>query len=734
MLGREAFHRLRQTRAARIVVVYSATAWGVFEVIEKTVRTFGWSDVIPRSFLVLLIIGLVVVALAAWAYAGEEIGKGTGWSWPVRIQALLANRWFGRVAIAGLGVAVILWGWRMVRPEVGYAPFSVPELRATSEAPRVAVLPMTSTERGLDLPRRTLARLLASDLNDVEDVRTFRNDLVARRWEEKSAAESKVVARFGRDLGAHFVVVTMLERGGEGLRTSAEVLEAARGESIGHVVVEGREDDLPGLSDRLAMEVYRALVAGDGVEAITSPRRARTTSMHAFKSFLRAERAFRRAQFDSALTEYGRAVEADSAFAMALFREGLARRWGSLAVGPPLESFDAAMVHADRLLEDDREMLRASGALEWGILESISALAAVLERRAADPQAWFLFADAEVYLGESLLLTPDSVASTVTRAVAVDPGFAPAHLLLIPMALLGGAERPDVDALVDALAAADAPASVVEEERLLVELAFDDLDRASALKNVPVHRLWRYANDLEVPRFLDRQAMVLQEIRLRADQTDHRTAKRALFYNFMARGLHSEALSVLDDPGMHLFGPEAVYRAAQRGIALPLDVVLEATNVYDPYAAGTTWFYGGAMAVDEGRWDDVSFAVEQLLGEADRIGQQGDGFAAREHSMVAGILDQYARVRTNPTAERVADLDAQRLLAAGSSEWVRIVDSTARWWLGELWLELGNREVAALYFRSLWRDPFAEERLREISAREGRPAAGSLAAIIYSMS
>lgn len=56
-----------------------------------------------------------------------------------------------------------------------------------------------------------------------------------------------------------------------------------------------------------------------------------------------------------------------------------------------------------------------------------------------------------------------------------------------------------------------------------------------------------------------------------------------------------------------------------------------------------------------------------------------------------------------------------------------MVDDTARWWLGELWLELGDREQAALYFRSLWRDPLAGQRLREIEARGTGASTGRIA-------
>lgn len=715
-MRRDIFHQLRQTRAARIVGVYAATAWGVFEILDKTVRTFGWSEVIPRTALVMLIVGMVVVAFAAWAHAGQEVRESTGWRWPDRIQALLANRWFGRVAVAGLGMALLLGGWRMLRPDVRYAPFSIPELRATSHAPRVAVLPVSSSDPRLEQPRRTLLRLLSTDLNDVADMRTVKSEVVADRWEEGATVEPKTIARFGRESGVHFVVVPEVERGGEGLRVSAEVLETGRGESIGHALVEGREGDLDGLSDRLAMEVYRALVAEEGGEPPTSPVRARTSSIRAYKAFLRGERAFRRADFPTALAEYDRATAADSSFALAWFRQGLVRRWEDAAVGPPIESFDNAMAFSENLSADDREMWRASGALEWGMLESVPSLAAVVERRPADAMARYLLADAESWVGEQLLLTPDSVASTIDRAVRADPGFVPTHLVRIPIALLRGAERPALEAMIDSMAALDADPRVVAGQRVLVELAFGSSPDASSLERFPLHELWWMADALSAPALLERQAVVLQEIRRRADRADPRAAKRMLYYGFLGRGLEADALEVLDDPGMHAFLPEAAYRTIQRGMGLPPELVLAATDVYDPGGTATTWFYGGAMAVHQGRWQDVAYAVDRLFEESGVIGQNGDAFLAREHSMVGGILDQYARIRSGPYAsrERVAELEARRGPGVGSTEFARMVDATARWWLAELWLELGDRQRAAAYFRSLWGDPAAGERLRAL--------------------
>jgi hypothetical protein len=226
------------------------------------------------------------------------------------------------------------------------------------------------------------------------------------------------------------------------------------------------------------------------------------------------------------------------------------------------------------------------------------------------------------------------------------------------------------------------------------------------------------ADALAAPHLLDRQAVVLQEIRRRADRADPRPAKRMLYYNLLRRGLQADALELLDDPGMNAFLPEAAYRTIQRGMGLPAHLVLAATDVYDPDGTATTWFYGGAMAVDQGRWQDVTYAVDRLFGESRIIGENGDAFLAREYSMVGGVLDQYARIRSGPYAsrERVAELEARRSPGLGSTEFARMVDATTRWWLAGLWLELGDRERAAAYFRSLWGDPAAGERLRAMKA------------------
>ena len=50
-----------------------------------------------------------------------------------------------------------------------------------------------------------------------------------------------------------------------------------------------------------------------------------------------------------------------------------------------------------------------------------------------------------------------------------------------------------------------------------------------------------------------------------------------------------------------------------------------------------------------------------------------------------------------------------------------VLNDTIRWWLGELLLEMGRPQDAALYFESFWNDPLAAERLARIYEQLGEP-------------
>ena len=80
------------------------------------------------------------------------------------------------------------------------------------------------------------------------------------------------------------------------------------------------------VADSLSILALRVLSSG---RAIGSVRRTSiaSKSLPALKAFLQAEQFYRRGLWDSALTRYDQAIEADSTFALALTRMALVLGW-----------------------------------------------------------------------------------------------------------------------------------------------------------------------------------------------------------------------------------------------------------------------------------------------------------------------------------------------------------------------------------------------------------------------
>ncbi len=64
-------------------------------------------------------------------------------------------------------------------------------------------------------------------------------------------------------------------------------------------------------------------------------------------------------------------------------------------------------------------------------------------------------------------------------------------------------------------------------------------------------------------------------------------------------------------------------------------------------------------------------------------------------------------------------MDAQRQATWSESHTRDALNDTIRWWIGELLLEMGRPQEAALYFESFWNDPLAADRLAGIYEQMG---------------
>jgi hypothetical protein len=317
--------------------------------------------------------------------------------------------------------------------------------------------------------------------------------------------------------------------------------------------------------------------------------------------------------------------------------------------------------------------------------------------------------------------------------VELDPGFAPAYTHLLNNAFMHRPDSARAARLIEIYHRLAPTSTIDQENQIAFALAFgDSLDRMeaySALDTLPP-RSWLAVADqyLNHPRFWGARETVLgraMRSRIPADRLRKGLIRASQLDNALSLGRLREALGYLEDPLMLAGIREAgLYRSfpSVRGAPRPGPVV-GPDSVSSLVQSLVAWFYAGARAADDERWEDYAFAVGRLTEVGPRLGSDGDSAGAR---FVRGVTDALDGRRAWITGDRERALlllqDGQRTAAFPASRSLGILNGTIRWWTGELLLESGRPGDAAQYFESFWNDPLAAERLGPIYEQIGEPA------------
>ena len=221
------------------------------------------------------------------------------------------------VAAIGLATGGLLWKHS----------HSVEPADAAS-ASSIAVLPFTV--RGNDSLQlgEGMVTLLSTKLDGAGDLRTVDSRallsyLDREKIETLNVEEARKVA--GRFSAGMFVLGDVVILGNH-LQMSAGVYDRTKDGIVQQASVEGSMDDVFGLVDQLAVKLLaeRSGPSGAGLDRVAS---VTTSSLPAFKAYLDGERDMRTGNFDRAAHDYQRAVAADSGFALAWYRLGIAALW-----------------------------------------------------------------------------------------------------------------------------------------------------------------------------------------------------------------------------------------------------------------------------------------------------------------------------------------------------------------------------------------------------------------------
>ncbi|HEU4463531.1 MAG TPA: BTAD domain-containing putative transcriptional regulator [Gemmatimonadota bacterium] len=604
-------------------------------------------------------------------------------------------------------------------------------------APGIAVLPFTVNDPDLDLWREGMVDLLATNLDGVAGLRAIDSRTVLARWAGRVSGEGppdrETALDVARDTGARYAVLGGIVSSPHGMRMSADLYDLATGRKLVQRGVDGAQDSIFGMVDRLSVDLLREILMREDRTADLARvdlARSATRSFPALKAYLEGE-ALRHRMDPAAGDAFRRAIEADSTFALAIMHGSEALGFVNHGMEFTAEQWTAML---DRLPQRERLMGRSDLAWSQGRLrESLALLEEASARFPDDVDAWYRLGELTYHFGPQLLLTPDDAEAAFSAAVALDPRFVPAYFHLIKLAFdradrdrvtelveaLGqnrtGSNERRIELLVESVRSGTGSQGRAEElelsARLALELAFGDSAAGTyaraALSRVPGQTLELIRSDFNHPRFLE----LFAEIQDKVDAAHPTPAGHRLrFQNYLARGRLLAALDydpaefaesdrTVDSP---IWPPERLFEAAASGMPVPLASLAEAVARSD-----TAWMpqsgpsrpsqrsavISAILAADQGRWGDHAAAL-------DRIRRANSPEWPYARSTMIG-LEGYGLWKKGRETEAISVLqDVQT-----GDEYLR-VSAFVRWWLGRLLLETGRPAEAERYFRSLWSPEF----------------------------
>ena len=313
----------------------------------------------------------------------------------------------------------------------------------------LAVAPFDVLDPSLHLWHEGLVDVLSRDLDGAGPIRTVPQSVGIRRWSGR--ADRPSAEAFGGRTGAGLVVYgSVVRRGGSSVSLDATVLDLQGRRAPQDVEVRGDTSRMGDLADSLGVEILRALGRGRPVGSVRQVSLG-SRSLPSLKAFLQGEQFYRRGLWDSALAHYSRSIAEDTTNALAYRRMATVLGWN-----PPTsaryedgESYGRRAIALNRGLSPRDSVLLVSDSLElasnepdapFAGLQKARLLEAAARRYPEDPEVWYELGEArEHYLGGLKLPGPELEA--FERAIALDPGFAPAYDHTIALSVKLG--RPD---------------------------------------------------------------------------------------------------------------------------------------------------------------------------------------------------------------------------------------------------------------------------------------------------
>lgn len=488
--------------------------------------------------------------------------------------------------------------------------------------------------------------------------------------------------------------------------------------------VRGPPDSIPALADSLTRRLIGILLEESPGRLPSVDLASLTTrSVPALKAFLRGERHFRKADFEPAISEYRRAVQRDSAFALAHWR--LARAYGwqreEGTGNPERKHRTRAYELSNRLPERERRLARADYLLRdrrpAAATDSLDKLRRIYPE---DPEVWYLLGEAALHFHQ-----PPGWPQAdryFGRAVTLDPGFAPYHTHRIDLAFNVHRDSTVVAARIEAHPSLDGSEPWL---RLLTDLVFGDAARRATtlagLDTVATSVLNRVAGlPLLHPEHGALHEALEREAVERQDNPSPKMSSDALvLLAFHHLGQPRQALSYLEQPEL-----DRVQRACLAAYA-------QSVGIPVPDSARPTALNPALLDRDAGPELAACIGLYAVARGKERTANRALAHLRRQ----ARSMRDTVRQRRPLVPESALPPERLVALVAGYRAWqqrrpqkaTRLLSQAGLWhlrrptgiWMGDIQRELGDREAAEGWYLGSWHLPLSHQRLGRLYAEMG---------------
>jgi TolB-like protein/Tfp pilus assembly protein PilF len=421
---------LRRRNVLRVAAAYALVSWILIEAGSVLLPTFGAPEWFFRVYVVIVLSGFVLAMIIAWIFEVTPDGvrrerdiDRTSYRPPSR----------GKMNLTIIALLVVALGVSLTFNVTGIRNGEPPVQPQTIARNSIAVLPFSS--RSTDEENRYFADGIHDDiLTRLAGVESLR--VISRTSVNEYRDGTKNMRQIGRELGVATIVEGAVQRSGDQVRITVQLIDATTDEHIWAesydqaLTIENVFEIQSEISARIATALRAALTPEDQQRLAFIP----TNNIEAYAEYVKGRRNLSARTFTSlqdARTQFKRAIELDPEYAQAhaALAQTVLVTLSNHKTIPQTEAFAIADAAIEKALSVDPELAEAYAArgllqmMEWestrtgtGNIDSASSFQRALDLSPSLADAYVWFASLRQAEGEI-----DAAIDLLSEALMIDP-------------------------------------------------------------------------------------------------------------------------------------------------------------------------------------------------------------------------------------------------------------------------------------------------------------------------